>query len=172
MAAQELVTIEGWLTDDPEEFRMYSRPGVRWSFREQLSIDVRSWKPWAAWLVAVGAFVAAAVGGADRPVAGVPYLMLGVALSSTYVRALFAVVRGRQRQRLLEATVRFDSRHPLSSSLLTGVFTEAGGTAIGRAFLPEWAAEKTRRADGCHYVLVAYDSAAEMNAIIGIRAPE
>jgi hypothetical protein len=52
-APKPLRYIDGWYTDDPDEFRFYTRDVRRWSYRAQLAADARSWKPWAWWVMAV-----------------------------------------------------------------------------------------------------------------------
>ena len=161
---RELIEVDGWLTDDPEELRRYLSGAMnRWTFADQLRVDARSWKPWAFWSLGALAFAVGTV------MKSLPTVLLGGLVWVTYLRMLIPVVRGRQRTQLFEAIVRFDGVHPLVPSIATGAFTEEAGSRKGGAMLPAWAVDATRHPDGHHHVLIAFQPGAQFSHVVGVR---
>jgi hypothetical protein len=159
-----LQLVDGWLTDDPDELRHY-QSGARWSYLQQLRMDLRAWKPCAGWLVSFGCISEGALTG------NVMWTGLGLSFLAVYARMFVMVVRGRSRAVPLTARISFDGRHPFAPDFVKGSFTELGGARTGQAFLPAWAADATARPDGTHEVLIAYDPHAQYSQIIGVRPP-
>jgi hypothetical protein len=87
-----------------------------------------------------------------------------------YVHMLRRVVRNYRETKLIEGTVRFDSRHPLRGDLMAGDLVPRELQPRGvRAVLPEWAVKAHARPDGSLEVLVAHAQGQEYSPIVGIR---
>jgi hypothetical protein len=169
-ASKPLRYIDGWYTDDPDEFRFYTRVARRWSYRAQLATDARSWKAWAWWCMA---FLPTGLGALRRsPSLTIGGLLWGTVVLQKYIHMLRTIVRGYQRSVLLDGVVpTFDRRHPLRRSLLAGELRHGDKAVQERvvAILPEWAAKSHAGPDGSLRVLVAHSPSAEYSPVIGIR---
>lgn len=162
-----LVRIDGWYTDDPGEYRFYTRDAPSFGYRQQLARDVRSWKPWAWWLLLCVAPVVAM---------GLTGLLMGAPAAAAYVHMIRRVVGGYRNLRLVEGVVEaFDRVHPLFRGYRVGALGAfPGQPALPEpvaAILPVWAVEAYAQPDGSLEVLVAHAPAAEYSEVIGIRNP-
>lgn len=169
-ASKPLRYIDGWYTDDADEFRFYTREARVWSYSAQLARDARSWKPWAWWAMAAVPATSSVVRG-SLPLVAIG-LFWALVVLWTYVHMLRTVVRGYQRSVLLDGVVAvFDLRHPLHRSLLAGELRHEDQTVGERvtAMLPEWVVKSHARPDGSLRVLVAHSPAAEYSPVIGIH---
>jgi hypothetical protein len=162
--------VDGWYTDDADEFRFYMHDARQWSYRAQLVVDARSWKVWAWWVAAI----APATGGMIR--GSLPLTIIGliwaVAVLERYVHMLRTVVQGYRRSVLLDGVVaKFEHRHPLRRSFMAGQLRHEDQSVLERvtALLPEWAAKAHAGPDGSLRVLVAHSPRAEYSPVIGIR---
>jgi hypothetical protein len=161
---RQLHQINGWITDDQEQFELYTRlDGRGFSYGAQLARDARSWKPWIFWL---GTVVCLAYGtlSNDRTAT-----IAGLALLGTYLFMLNTVVRASGKAKLIEAVARFDGHHPASHLLMSGTFYDPKSGARGNAILEEWAVEMFKRPDGSVPVLISYSSAAHTHPVVGVR---
>lgn len=165
--------IEGWHTDDADEFRFYTRDARQWSYRAQLATDARSWKPWAWWCLALLPAVLGALRGSPALLIG--GLIWGAAALQKYVHMLRTIVRGHQRSVLLDGVVpACDGRHPLRRAFVAGALRHGDQAVHERvvAMLPEWAAKSHAGPDGSLRVLVAHSPGAEYSPVIDIRPSE
>lgn len=168
-----LTLIDGWLTDDPDEFRFYREDVNQWTYRQQLEVDVRSWKPWAFWLTGATPIGLGLFGHSGQGRSGEGFLLvtIGVLILVTYVLMMVAVVQGLRRVKLIEARVSFDRPHPLVSGLLAGEFHHPESKVKGLATLPEWAVRQLQPPNGSLGVLIAWNSEAEYCSVVGVRPP-
>jgi hypothetical protein len=170
-APRPLHYIDGWYTDDPEEFRQATQGAKSWSYWSQVRVDLRSWKVWLLWLSGLAWPVAGLV------IRSLPLAALGVFMAAfvlhKYVHMLRRVVSGLRASVLVEGVVaRFDTRHPLFRGHLAG---ELKQTAIAHervmALLPAWVVQAHARPGGSMEVLVSHPPGADFSQVVGFRRP-
>lgn len=170
-APKKLHNIDGWYTDDPKEFRFYTRDAKTWSYWAQVRNDARSWKVWLLWLYGVAWPAAGLVKGS------VPLVLMGALMMAfvlhVYVHMLRRVVRGYRNAVLLDGIVAsFDTRHPLFRSMVAGELKQAV-VAKQRvmALLPESAVKAYARIDGSMEVLVSHSPQADFSRVVAFKQP-
>lgn len=170
--AKPLVCVEGWHTDDPAELWFHLHDARNWTLWKQLAVDVKSWKPWAFWLVGLGPLAAGAV--LPRPSATFGSLF-GILVFAVYLHMLWRVASGVRHEVLVFGLVyAFDRRHPLLPNALAGELAHGDERLQERvtALIPEWVVKAYAASDGSMRFLVAHAPEAEFSQVIGIRLDE
>lgn len=162
-----LVLVDGWYTDDPDEFRFYTREASTFGYGRQVARDVRGLAPWCWWLLLCVA-----------PVLFLGWWGLAIALPAlgAYLHMIRTIVSGYRRSVLVEGQVsRFDRTHPLFRGHRAGELRPAGGRPLPpepvTATLPAQAVEAFAQTDGSLEVLVSHVPDAMFSPVIGIRNP-
>ncbi|MFT3839940.1 MAG: hypothetical protein QM723_23335 [Myxococcaceae bacterium] len=162
---RELFEIDGWITDDREQFELY-RKATGFGYGAQLARDVSSWKPWLFWLTAVLCLAYGTLT-PDRTAT-----FVGLALLGTYLFMLRSVVSASRQGRLIEAIARFGGPHALSPLLRAGTFHDPKSGVRGDTLLEAWAVQKFERPGGWVPVLVSYYPKAQTHPVVGVRPVE
>jgi hypothetical protein len=168
-AAKPLHCVDGWYTEDAEEFQFYMRDPKTWTYAAQLGNDVRSWKTWLLWLCGLAWPIA---GAATR---SPPLLAIGIfpftAVVYVYVHMLRRVVRSHRASVLIEGVVeRFDTPHPLLRSRVAGELKQDVVTDRKVwALLPARIVTAHARPSGSLQVLVSYSADADFNPVVAFR---
>lgn len=157
-----LFEIDGWITDDREQFELY-RKATGFGYGAQLARDFRSWKPWLFWLSAVLCLAYGTLT-LDRTATTV-----GIALLGTYLFMLHAVVRASRQGRLIEAIARFGGPHAFSPLLRAGTFHDPKSGVRGDTLLEAWAVSRFERPGGWVPVLISYYPKAQTHPVVGVR---
>lgn len=170
-AVKPLHCVNGWYTEDAEEFEFYMRDPETWTHLAQMSNDVRSWKVWVLWLFGLAGPIAGMV------TRSLPLLAIGVlpfaAVVYVYAHMLRRVVRSHHASKLIEGVVeKFDTPHPLVRSRIAGKLKQDIVTDRQVwALLPSRIVTAHARPDGSMQVLVSYSADADFNPVVAFRLP-
>lgn len=162
--------IDGWHTDNAEQFRFFTREVNGHTYAKQFLADVRGRWTWALWLVGLIPLGLAIL--SKRPWVIVLGGAFALSVLRVYLHMLRRVVRAYQQAVLVEGVVqRFDGRHPLKRSFLTGRLVLTRGVVIEpmTVALSEALVKAHARADGSMEVLVSHSPGAEVDEVVGFK---